>query len=103
MKKEHHHSVHSALSLMKNCPSCNSKYISSSVYVITTGEKGSLVSVMCDRCKLAVLILITAMPFGLVGTGLPTDCSPEEIKYYMDKEEITADDALEAHTLLGKH
>jgi len=71
--------------------------------VISSGEKGSLVSVRCDRCKLAVLILITAMPFGLVGTGLPTDCNPEEIKYYIDKEEITADDALEVYTLLEKH
>jgi len=91
--------VHSALALMKVCPSCSAKYANTSVNVISSGDRGSLVSMRCENCKLSILILITAMPFGLIGTGLPTDCTPEETARYLQTEDVTTDDVLEVHSL----
>jgi len=85
---------------MKNCPACGGPYAHDSFSVITEGEKGSLVSMQCPTCRLDVLILITTMPFGLVGTGLPTDCTPDEIPHFIAHTEISSDDVIEVHSLL---
>lgn len=102
MKKANRQTIQSALTLMKACPACATKYTNESVNVISTGERGALVSMACPGCKLAILIMITSMPFGLVGTGLPTDCMPQEIERFMQTGEVTVDDVLEVHTLLEK-
>ncbi|MFA4873261.1 MAG: hypothetical protein WC659_04990 [Patescibacteria group bacterium] len=89
-----------ALMLLRECPSCRSRYTHTSVQVLSANEKGSLVSFTCGECRLDVLVAVSPMPFGLVGTGMPTDCATDEVMRFMDSNEITEDDVIEAHTLL---
>lgn len=87
--------------LLQECPSCRSRYTNASVQVLSANEKGSLVSFTCGECRLDVLIAVSPMPFGLVGTGMPTDCATDEVMRFMDSVEITVDDVIEIHQLLS--
>ncbi|MEW6610296.1 MAG: hypothetical protein AB1352_01540 [Patescibacteria group bacterium] len=88
-----------ALMLMRECPSCHSRYTNASVQVLSTSERGSLVSFTCGACQLDILVAVSPMPFGLMGTGMPTDCASGEVLRFMDAREVTEDDAIEVHTL----
>ncbi|OGL79723.1 hypothetical protein A3J43_03405 [Candidatus Uhrbacteria bacterium RIFCSPHIGHO2_12_FULL_54_23] len=100
MRSKDDHQQHMALMLMRQCPACRVKYAAEHVRVLSASERGSLVSFTCGACKLGVLVVIAPMPFGLMGTGVPTDCSPDEALRFMNAEEVSADDVIEAHTLL---
>jgi hypothetical protein len=103
MKPKGENQEHMALMLMRACPACKHKYSAEHVKVLNATEKGSLVSFTCDACKLGVLVVIAPMPFGLMGTGMPTDCSSEEVLRFMDAEEVNADDVIEVHQVLEAH
>ena len=103
MKPKGDNQEHMALLLMRQCPACRVKYTTESVRVLSASERGSLVSFTCDACKLGVLVVIAPMPFGLMGTGVPTDCTPDEVLRFMDAGEVTVDDVIEVHQLLEGH
>lgn len=103
MPRKSDHQEQTALMLMRQCPACRMRYAIEDVKVLSANEKSSLISFTCNSCKLGILVVIAPMPFGIMGTGMPTDCTPEEVMRFIDAAEVTVDDVIDLHQLFERN
>jgi len=90
-----------SLKMISNCPVCNAVYNPSEINIVDERENAHLLHLQCRKCKNNFLVLIVAGPRGINSVGLLTDLQSEETIKFLDSESISADEVLEAKSLLS--
>ena len=91
--------AHTSQRLIQRCPVCDKEYSVKVVRVLDVSDSGYLVHFTCEKCYTGVVASIVEMPFGMVGSGLVTDLSADEVVKFHKSRIIQQDDVLEIHQL----
>jgi len=82
------------------CPVCNEKYPKNAMLLIESGSERETMHFTCEKCKISSLFFISENNIGMMGVGVLTDMSKNEVENFFQKEAISADGVLEVHKFL---
>ena len=91
-----------ALRLIKQCPSCQTKYTQSQAKILDFTKTGALIYFSCPTCSSSLVAKILETPFGVVGSAMLTEFEPREVLKFQNLAAINIDDLLKLHQSLEK-
>ena len=94
--------INNSLHLVKQCPVCHTRYSAREVQIVDYTKNGALLYFSCPVCLSSLLVNVTEMPFGLIGSATLTDLEVNEIQKFKNAEPVNADDVLEVYKMLEK-
>lgn len=86
--------INNSLRLVKECPSCHTKYEAKQVSVADRVDSGYLVYFSCQHCGNSLLARIVETPFGLIGSAMLTDLELNEVVKFKSSEPVSTNDVL---------
>jgi predicted RNA-binding Zn-ribbon protein involved in translation (DUF1610 family) len=90
-KKLHHH-----------CPLCGHEFIDEGMDVINSVNGKMMVYATCGSCGVGVIAKVSLLPQGLVGLGILTDLTREEIEQTNNTKPVSAEEVLTMKILTDK-
>ncbi len=82
-KRLHHH-----------CPLCGQGLIDSDIEIINSANGQMMVYATCGSCGVGVIAKVSLLPQGLVGLGILTDLTREEINTVNSNSPVSAEEVL---------
>ena len=86
-----------SLKLISDCPVCRQKQFPSEVNMIEEQPDGHLLHVQCKTCQSCIVVLVSLNEQGMNLVGVLTDLGSREVKKFIDRGSLSADDILGLH------
>lgn len=90
------------LKIIDKCPICKKKLSAEQMKIIEEKDEGMLIYVSCGSCHSNLIFSVVKAPMGLIGQGVVTDLSENEVIKFKDVQPISQNEILEVHEKLEK-
>ncbi len=90
-KKLHHH-----------CPLCGQEFTDTELDIIESSNGKLMVYATCGNCGVGMIAKVSILPQGLVGLGILTDLSRDEVSEVNQGSPVSADEVLVMKILTDK-
>jgi hypothetical protein len=91
-----------ALTLLRQCPICNTAYVAEMFRTIDENDGANLLHCTCSHCHQSVMALVMSSPTGVSSVGMVTDLTAEDVSRISRKSSISEDELLSFHSLLTR-
>lgn len=91
-----------ALTLLRQCPICNTAYAAEMFRTIDEHDGANLLHCTCSQCHQSVMALVMTSSTGVSSVGMITDLTAQDITRINRKSSITEDELLSFHSLLNQ-
>lgn len=88
--------------LNQHCPLCGSSLVNDEVDIVGSTNNQIMVYTTCGSCGVGLIAKVSWLPQGLVGLGILTDLTKDEIKQKINAKPISADEVLDIKILADK-
>lgn len=85
-----------------HCPLCGRGLVNDQVDIIGSNNNQMMVYTTCSSCGVGLIAKVSWLPQGLVGLGILTDLTREEVKQVINTIPISADEVLTVKILTDK-
>ncbi len=93
---------HEGLKLISYCPVCNNRYEQVEAKILEEHDESYLIYLKCRNCSSSVVALVMTGMLGVTSVGLVTDLNSEEVIKFKQAKNVTADEVIAIHQLLGE-
>jgi hypothetical protein len=90
-----------SMAFASNCPKCLSAYSESDLQAVRKIGNKQLFHISCQICRSSMMISLSKKQDGILCTGVMTDLSAKDAKYFSKLQPISADDVISLHEQLA--
>ncbi len=90
-----------SLRLVSYCPVCETRYNPMEAQMLGKDGETHLLHVQCKKCQNSILALVLVNRVGASSVGLLTDLSYEDVMKFRENRQVSVNDVIETHDLLG--
>jgi predicted RNA-binding Zn-ribbon protein involved in translation (DUF1610 family) len=84
------------------CPLCGNQFVDGEVDILRAREGQLMVYVTCGNCGVGLIARLSVVPQGLIGLGILTDMSRDEVSEIRQPKPVSAEEVLDMKILTDK-
>ena len=85
-----------------HCPLCGNQFVDGEVDILKAHEGQLMVYVTCGNCGVGLVARLSVVPQGLIGLGILTDMTRDEVSVLRKAKPVSAEEVLAMKILTDK-